>query len=280
MFNYRQREYKKINFNASDLIQYDVELNLPIFLNKQASEIKNIIVVGAWQGDEVRSFLRLPNADIYCFEANPKTFEILKRLYKDEDRVHCYNQACSSADGKATFYETNVDGNGSLLKAGDHPVAKPAGSFEVITVKLDSLSELKDRNIDLLWIDVQGAELSVLQGADSLLKKTDALFLEINTRGSSYQGAVKASELEAFISGYGFGKIAQGLDDTGIEGNAFYMKSGRNPFDEGAVNGRLDKILESRISKREIYNNIFFKIIHRLTPQKVRTWLKRNIHLN
>lgn len=280
MFNYQSREYKNINFNASDLIQYDVELNLPIFLGKPASEIKNIIVVGAWQGDEVRSFLKLPEAHVYCFEANPKTFDILKKLYQDEVRVSCYNSACSNADGRATFYETNIDGNGSLLKVGNHPIASAAGSFEVNTVKLDSLTELSGQSIDLLWIDVQGAELSVLQGADNLLKKTAALFLEINTRGSSYQGAVKASELEIFIGSYGFNKIAQGLDNTGLEGNAFYMKADQNIFDEKAVVSRIDKIVELKIGKREIYNNTLFKIIHRLTPQKIRTLMKKIIRLD
>jgi FkbM family methyltransferase len=280
MFNYQSREYKKINFNASDLIQYDLEINLPVFLGKPAVKIKNIIVVGAWQGDEIRSFLKFPEANIYCFEANPKTFDILKKLYKDETRVHCFNYACSDNDGKATFYETNIDGNGSLLKVGNHPAAKSSGSFEVDTIRLDSLVEFKNVDIDLLWIDVQGAELAVLRGADGLLKRTAALFLEINTQGNSYQGAVKASDLELFISNYGFSKIAQGLDNTGLEGNAFYKKSGQELFDESIVEKRLGGIMALKANKREIYNNVIFKFIHRLTPQKIRTLLKKIIHFD
>lgn len=280
MFNYQEQEYKKIIFNASDLIQYDVELNLPVFLNKAAAEVKNIVVVGAWQGDEIRTFLKLPEVNIHCFEANPKTFAILKKLFEDEVRVHCHNYACSNADGKATFYETDIDGNGSLLEVGNHPAAKPTMSFEVSTIKLDSVSELKEMKIDLLWVDVQGAELAVMQGADNLLKNTKALFLEINTEGNSYRGAVKSSALEEFVGGYGFEKLAQGLDKTGIEGNAFYVRSGQGVFDEGKVGERLEKILEMKIKKREIYNNAFFKIIHRLIPQKIRTALKKFIHFS
>lgn len=281
MFEYQEKKYKDIRFNASDLIQYDVETNLPLFLHKDRGDIENIVVVGAWQGDEVRAFLKFPNTHIYCFEANPKTFKILDELYKKESRVHCYNYACSDIDGTAIFHETNIDGNGSLLEVGDHPAAKAAGSFEVKTIRLDSLPELKDKRIDLLQIDVQGAELSVLKGADYILNSAAALLIEVNAQGGSYKGAATYSEIDNVIKQYGFNNVAQGLDQTGIEGNALYMKTEQGDvFDRNEVEQRIETILAPEIKKREIYHNPVFKIIHRVTPQAIRTKLKKIIRFN
>ena len=282
MFEYQEKKYKGIQFNASDLIQYDTEKNLPLLLGKEKGAIENVVVVGAWQGDEVRAFLKFPNAHIYCFEANPKTFAILNDLYKKEDRVHCYNYACSDVDGTAIFHETNIDGNGSLLEVGDHPAAKAAGSFEVNTIRLDSFPELKDKKIDLLQVDVQGAELSVLRGADHVLANTAALLIEVNARGGSYKGAATYSEIDDVVRQYGLVLIAQGLDQTGIEGNALYMKEEprKGLFDRDAVEQRVETILVSKIKKREIYHNPIFKFIHRITPQAVRTKLKKIIRFN
>jgi FkbM family methyltransferase len=280
MFEYQQKKYKEIVFDASDLIQYDVESNLPLFLNKRKEDIKNIVVVGAWQGDEVRAYLKFPSASIYCFEANPKTFKILDDLYKKEDRVHCYNYACSDVDGKAIFHETNIDGNGSLLEVGNHPAAQAAGSFEVDTIRLDSLPDLKGKHIDLLQVDVQGAELSVLRGAEQILKNTTALLIEVNARGGSYKGAATSTEIDYFIRQYGFNKIAQGLDQTNIEGNALYSKEERTIFDLATVEERIEAILALKIKKREVYHNPVFKFIHRILPQTLRTKLKKLIHFN
>ena len=280
MFEYQQQTHKGIVFNASDLIQYDVETNLPLFLGKRGDDIRTIVVVGAWQGDEVRAFLKFPNAHIHCFEANPKTFAILNELYKKEERVHCYNYACSDTDGKALFHETTIDGNGSLLEVGDHPAAKAAGTFEVNTIRLDSLSELKDKQIDLFQVDVQGAELSVLNGAEHVLNNVDALLIEVNAQGGSYKGAAKYSEIDDIAQRYGFKRVSQGLDQTGIEGNALYLKREQDIFDSSAVKVRIDAILALKIKKREIYHNPFFKFIHTITPQSVRTKLKKIIRFN
>ncbi len=280
MFEYQQQTYNDIVFNASDLIQYDVESNLPLFLNKKKEDIGIIVVVGAWQGDEVRAFLKFPNAQIHCFEANPKTFGILAELYKNEARVHCHNYACSDTDGKAMFHETTIDGNGSLLEVGDHPAAKAAGTFEVNTIRLDSLPELKDKQIDLLQVDVQGAELSVLNGAEYMLNNVDALLIEVNAQGGSYKGAAKYSEIDVLISGYGFKKIAQGLDQTNIEGNAFYLREESHDFDPIVVSKRIEAILAAKAKKRTLYRNPLFRFIHKVTPQSIRTKMKKIIRFN
>ncbi|EKD23706.1 MAG: Methyltransferase FkbM family [uncultured bacterium] len=280
MFKYQQQTYNKIFFNASDLIQYDVEVNLPLLLGKQKEEVETIIVVGAWQGDEVRAFLRFPNANIHCFEANPKTYSILAELYKDEERVHCYNYACSDSDGTAIFHETTIDGNGSLLEVGDHPAAKGAGSFEVKTIRLDSLSELADKKIDLLQIDVQGAELSVLGGAEQLLKHVSALLIEVNSLGGSYKGAATFAEVDSFVRQRDLLLVAQGLDQEEVEGNALYLQKECPIFDTDSVDERVKKIIMAKMKKREVYRNPIFKAIHKLTPQSWRTKLKKIIRFN
>lgn len=278
MFNYPDIEYRDKIFRAYDLIQFDVEKNLPVFLKKKNKEVSNIVIVGAWHGDEIKSFLKFPNAEIFAFEANPKIFSDLKKIYQHEKRVCCFNYACAEKSGVASFFETNLVGNGSLLEIDwSHSSAKQTQSFNVETVSLDAVGDLKNKKIDLLWIDVQGAELLVLNGAKELLKNVDMIFIEISKKGSYYKNAVKLEELVSFINNYGFYQAALGLDSNG-DGNAIFLKNESDALLYKQVNERIHNCVKDKLMKVKLYENFLFKIILRLTPTRIKLLLKKIIN--
>lgn len=100
----------------------------------------------------------------------------------------------------------------------------PAESFTVEAITLDTWFN-SETKIDVLQIDVQGAELLGLQGAASLLTRTNAIFLEVSTRPNLYSGAVTMDELVAFLDGRGFSLQLLGNDTSGV-GNALFVKRG------------------------------------------------------
>ena len=93
----------------------------------------------------------------FCFEANPKTFEILKHNYElngVEPRV--WNMALAHADGHvdlevgSDFWENSICYD-SGRKEGVKTVRVPAGT-------LHTLLKLADQKVNTLIIDIEGAE--------------------------------------------------------------------------------------------------------------------------
>ena len=112
--------------------------------------------------------------------------------------VSYFNLALSDVDGTASFYRNKISHTNSLLKVNlksrdSIGVAKAiekndAQYFErfnaevqVTTAQLDSFSSQRSIDqIDVLKIDVQGAECRVLEGGAEVLKRTKVIILEIS----------------------------------------------------------------------------------------------------
>lgn len=283
VFDYKDTHYKHMLFHSYELIQFDIEKNLNSFLGKSPEKIKTIIIVGAWQGEEVRRFLQFPNAQIFCFEPNPRTFSILKEIYKKETRVHCYPFACASSNGEAIFFETNWEGNGSLLPVAKDSHLKQTEEFSVQTIRLDSMEEFKDRDIDLLWVDVQGFELEVLKGADKILSRIQSCFLEITVNKSIYIGGTILSEIDEHLLRKGISRVAQGMNKIQQDGNALFVRTpflGENMYhSEEVVNERLNRILKEQFRKRNIKKSWMFKIIRSIMHPKLRRVCKKYVSI-
>ena len=129
---------------------------------------------------------RNPEASVYAFEAIPDTFQVLQRNVGllDDSGVHLYNVALGTQDGgEATFtFFPNMPGNSTAVPSlkeenrpvMDHIFGKELSDFlhqtETRTVPSRTLSsmirEAGIHAIDYLKVDVEGAEVSVLQGIE------------------------------------------------------------------------------------------------------------------
>jgi hypothetical protein len=132
--------------------------------------------------------------------------------------------------GVARFYELDMPGNGSLLQPDIERWATSVGwrdksmtSFEVEVSTLDR-EAAKLPVIDLLWMDVQGAEGEVLAGAGETLKRTKAVFIEVALTQSPYKGALLFPEIEARLKAEGFMCVALGVGAWNGGGNSFFVK--------------------------------------------------------
>jgi FkbM family methyltransferase len=132
---------------------------------------------------------------VIAFEPDPENFAILKRhveLNGVGDRVELYQAAVSDRDGKVLF-SVGRSIEGHIIPAPEH-----AGRT-VRCVRLDAV--LAGRRVDVLKIDVEGHELSVLQGASTLLHDAARaplrIFIEVHPYTWAQPEAISASLLHA-----------------------------------------------------------------------------------
>lgn len=136
------------------------------FTPKTASPL--IYCCGANIGLEVLHLEQLfPDARIKAFEPDPQLFAVLKsNIERNESRAEAFNAALHVSDGKLQFQPDGRLGG----KLG-------TGTVEVECKRLRDLLAA-EKHIDLLIIDIEGAENEVLPDCVDQLHKVDNLFVE------------------------------------------------------------------------------------------------------
>jgi len=154
----------------------------------------SIVDLGANQGDFTRALsMQYRITGGLLVEALPGLAEKLRAEFKAP--VYRVEQcAVSDRAGVVSFQKNETEATSSLLKIKrDHAafagVPLEAETFEVRTRTLDELAgEAGLAGIDLLKIDVQGAEDKVLAGAPGTLAQTRAVLVEISFK-PLYEGS-------------------------------------------------------------------------------------------
>ena len=142
--------------------------------------------------------------------------------------------ALSSDNKEVNFYIASNSGqSSSIYKPDRHVVTYPTVSFDgPIKVKghsVDSLAALarSQHNFlpayhDLLFMDVQGAEMEVLKGASLQLQYGKYVFCEIG-KGDGYEGEVAFESILTFLLAFGYRILALEWDPNTGYGNAFFI---------------------------------------------------------
>ncbi len=118
-----------------------------------------------------------PRGDVLAVEADPWLVDLMRRTEAGADPasapVQVLGCAVSSDQGLAEFITPERVRSGSHLAfspgASTELVGRPVASHPVLTVSLDWLLQRR-RKPEVIKIDVEGAELAVLQGATALLR--------------------------------------------------------------------------------------------------------------
>lgn len=137
--------------------------------------------------------------NIWCWECDPRNIEVIKNspIYKYGE-INLVEYAVSDHDGKSTFYQSSSaeewTGSGSLLEPKDHLKHLPHITFptkiEVATKTLDTfVQENSIDHIDLIWADLQSAELKMIMGGQKALSKCKYLYSEYYSE-EMYSGGV------------------------------------------------------------------------------------------
>ena len=151
---------------------------VPDALNILLASIKredNFLDIGANVGwiSSTAGFILSGKGKVYGFEPSPSVFKFLKNRMTSlkHDNVTIYNFALGREDSAGILHEFSENfGGASSLRSGAWEGHAEDAVSEVTIKHLDSfLEDEAIKNIALVKMDVQGAELDVLDGAHSLL---------------------------------------------------------------------------------------------------------------
>lgn len=159
------------------------DAGLTRFLLAQLEPGDTFVDVGANLGVfSILGALRVgPHGAVYAIEANPELIEVIAdnvAINYLQDRVHITSAAAVSAPGSVDLMVTGRFKGESSISPADRDYR---GSIESVTVPGIRLDDLEiDGRVRVLKIDVEGAEVEALQGAERLIAQTEWLIVEWN----------------------------------------------------------------------------------------------------
>lgn len=184
---------------------------------KKLIKLNGIIVeIGAHIGtDTIKLYRQLKPARHFAIEpVDDNVQKLIKLIVKNRLNIDVVPSAIGNVDGYVPFYfsDGHAPGNkrrhtdsSSLMKPGNNLKQRPWMRFEkgmIFCQRLDTFyrQNLGDAIIDLIWMDVQGAELLVIAGGQKALAKTRYLYTECQEE--RYQGQPGLEKIRRVLPGW------------------------------------------------------------------------------
>ena len=201
------------------------------------TKIQYICEVGARYGDEsIMLSSTFSDARILTFECNPNTLMKCLMTLSGNPRIKFFCHGLGEKEEQLPFYSytKNNDGASSLHKRIDFEETQELTGTVTIRTLASVMHQENIPHIDLLCMDIQGHELSVLKGAGEFLKNIKYVIMEepkllINTTflppgvHSKYLNTPTSAEIAEFMKQHGFVEIER-ISENYIEDNVMYKR--------------------------------------------------------
>lgn len=239
--------------------------------------------IGACEGEDSIRYQRLfPNARIHLFEPRPDNLAIIHRNLKAFgcDRITVSDLALSNQVGTATFYLSSGKPDNAADDAWDFgnkssSLLPPSEKMKehtswlnfdrelhVTTARLDQYcAQHNIDHIDFIHMDVQGAELMVLQGAGAMLQRITAIWLEVEAV-ELYKNQPLRTDVEAFMQANSFVCVKSTVDQ--IAGDQLYVN--RKIVGEEKVQALLR--LNARLARIKRWKHRYYRVRNLLSGKK------------
>jgi FkbM family methyltransferase len=229
-------------FDRDAYIKSPIDIEFELLFLLQAQRVKTVLDIGACEAeDSIRYSLLFPNAAVYAFEPREDNLAIGRESIKRYQRNNIVLEqiALSNKNGTAEFFLSEGEpgdlknseawdfGNksSSLLPPSEDMKKHTAWlqfkqKVEVKTMRLQDYAASKNiTEVDFAHIDVQGAELMVLEGADDFLSRMKLIWMEVEAV-ELYKNQPLKNDVELFMKKHNFVNI---LDTVGqVAGDQLY----------------------------------------------------------
>lgn len=190
-----------------------------------------VVEAGAHIGTDTVEMARLwPEGMIHAFEPVPDLYERLVRRTSEYPNVACYQVALSDTTGVGTM---NVSSGGAEASSSflaprehlrDHPAIRFERRIDVPTMTLDDWAEATgNTEIEFLWLDAQGHELTILKSSPHVLKSVQAIYLEVCVK-EVYEGVPLHDEVIEWLASRDFRVEADAIPAGWDAGNLLAVR--------------------------------------------------------
>lgn len=194
-----------------------------------------VVDIGSHIGYFSRLFSKLVggNGKVIGFEPEPDNFSILQKNISKLTNIEIYNNAVSNTETDLEFYKVSNS-------TGCHSIIKPDSSHHSIKVKsvtLDAfLSSQGIQKVDLIKMDIEGAEYLALQGMEQIIQNNNLkIILEISPRSLKLAG-IDLNQIHKILAGFNFsireildnGKLGEKLESFDLID--FFVGTGEKNF--------------------------------------------------
>lgn len=149
-------------------------------------------LVGAASGGYARiaGHFMSDDARIYLFEPMPQFFKVIHNTFASDKRVHLIRKAVSNKPGRIDLHSTiknnmfNISHSFTIDKdetmfGSEYDKDDVKLTATVSTVTLDEF--FKDENVNLMLMDIEGAEVFAVEGMEKLIaKRRTTFFMEVH----------------------------------------------------------------------------------------------------
>lgn len=197
-----------------------------------------ILEAGAFHGqDSIRMAQHWPQATVYAFEPVPELFTQLESATATYPQIHPVPLALGATEGTHTFWPSEHPKRpgkhsqaGSLLEPQERLQWSPITFNKPISVQTTTIDTWATHNnithIDLLWLDLQGYELPVMQASPHILKTVQAIWTEVHFV-QAYKNQAQYPEVTTWLESQGFTLVGTDFTETTswFFGTALFVRS-------------------------------------------------------
>lgn len=190
-----------------------------------------VLHVGANVGEEAPVYRDMGINKQVWIEPNKDLIHRLESNVHNYPGVYAYvlNVCAGNENKTVTLHISNNAGqSSSILELGTHKIAHPEVSYiedqEVLMVRLeDFLMPQVIEGLDFLNIDVQGAELMVLQGLGRYVDQFKMIYLEVN-KEELYKECALIDSIDLFMTAHRFMRVETHWAGNTGWGDSAYIK--------------------------------------------------------
>lgn len=211
---------------------------------------KGVFQIGAHSGGEVKEFVAQGIKSGIFVEPLPDIYMKLEKTVAPYHGYFAVNAICTDTVGETCSF--HVSSAGSM--GASSSILKPTGVLKVhpevpfdsqpITLKSTTVDQIVTdfkakgeanivEGLDMLYLDTQGSELTVLKGASKFLNQVRYIYTEVSL-GGLYENDVTHIELSSYLSSHGFSLAFIYINKQGW-GDALYIHN--TLFDKRSANG-------------------------------------------
>lgn len=202
-------------------------------LQKLRVPVGRVIHVGASSGQEVAEYAAGGLTAGLFVEPLDDAYAALEREVADHPGFVAVQAVCAARDGEpVTLHPASNEGqSSSILQPAGHLAAHPAVTFsapvELRARRVDSIASehgflAAGREPLLLTVDVQGAELRVLEGATTTLGEARAAWIEVS-HVELYEGNARFRDVIDFMGTHGLELVYCNINRK-LYGDALFLR--------------------------------------------------------